>query len=276
MLGDTQDDEGNPTTCECHCGGKFHGKGADAENPGWRKRRKARKARRALAELSEEELDARAAALNWDDPAEVERVMGEVDRRDRVRHEREAAAALEAAAAAKKAERSERARSRRRDAAAGYDEVARRQHDEAEAATNGYMLSKAGDKAWASGRLKSTEDLWRMSEARAHHYASEELLAHWAGRNGASDGLARGENRRMTPGDYKRQEAAARRDERQAAEDAAAIAPGVPYGGGWASMRRHDFDDSVPLSLIDESTARAGSSTRRKNDATGTPDIFSR
>lgn len=146
MLGDTQDAEGNPTTCDCHCGGKYHGKGAAAENPGWRTRRKAKKARRALAELSEAELDARAAALDWNDAADVERVMGEIDRRDRVRHEAEAAAAVEAKSAAKKAEQAGRARTRRRDAAASYDDLARQQHDDAEAATNGYMLSKARGK----------------------------------------------------------------------------------------------------------------------------------
>lgn len=77
----------------------------------------------------------------------------------------------------------------------------------------------------------------------------------------------------MTPAEYKRQQAADRRAEREAAE-AHALAPGVPYGHGWESMRRQDFDSSVPLSLLDETTARAGSSTRRKADATGTPDIF--
>lgn len=229
VLGDTEDAEGNPTTCDCHCGGKYHGKGVAAENPGWRTQRKAKKARRALADMSEAELDARAAALNWDDPADVERVMGEIDRRDRVRHEAEAAAAAEAKSAARKAEQAGRARTRRRDAAASYDDLARRQHDEAEAATNGYMLSKAGDKAYAAGKLRSTEDLWRMSEDRAHHYASEELIAHWHGRNGASDGLQRGENRRISPAEYKRQQAADRRAERAAAE-AHALAPGVPYG----------------------------------------------
>lgn len=267
VLGDATDADGNPTECDCHCGGKYHGKGQAARNPSWRERRRGKKAARKLAELSEAELDARAAAMNWDDAAEVERVMGEIDRRDRERHAREAAEA----AARKKAEQAAKARGRRRDAAAEYDAIARSQHDDAEAATNGYMLSAAGEKAYRAGKLRSTEDLWRMNDARARHYASEELIAHWEGRNGATDRLARGENRRLSPAEYKRQQAAARREERAAAE-AHAIAPGVPYG--WADMRAQDFDDSIPLSLIDESKVRAGASTRRKKDATGTPDIF--
>jgi hypothetical protein len=85
-----------------------------------------------------------------------------------------------------KAVLAEMARRDRRDAQKATDKVrwaqvknewlliAEAQHNAAEAATNGYMLSAAGREAGIS-----TFDLWTGSDAQAAKFASEELLEHW-------------------------------------------------------------------------------------------------
>jgi hypothetical protein len=80
----------------------------------------------------------------------------------------------------------EMARRDRRDARTAVDQgrwaktkqewllAAQAAYEVAEAATNGYMLSKEGQAAGID-----PFDLWAGSAAQANRYASEELLGHW-------------------------------------------------------------------------------------------------
>lgn len=225
--------------CGCHCHGEYHGIGykaaGGAKTP---LRERVANARRVikLRRLSDDDLAARAAALDWDDKAAVASVMRETDRRDR-------AAALRT-----------RARSKSLDAHTQHAEAAQAQYQVAEEETRGHMLSKAGQRAGVREL-----DLWNMNERTARKYASEELNEWWDA------------HPRITKGKIK----ADARANRRALEDAHEAEHGAYAHLTYATMRRQDFDTSEPLSLLDEAPIRAAQPTKPKApDTTGTPDMF--
>ena len=82
-----------------------------------------------------------------------------------------------------------------------WHDAAHAQYLMACAATNGYLLSRAGQAAHGTPRLRTEFDLWRCSERDAERYASEELREFWY------------HSPRITPAQYAREIAASKRDE---------------------------------------------------------------
>jgi hypothetical protein len=253
--------------CECHCRGKYHGKGWEALNarPSIGDRVKRRRTRKNLAGMSDDELAGHGAHIDWENTNDVAAFMSELDRRDTAAAEQ----AKQAAKDATKAERKAAARAKRHGIATEWALTAEAQYLAAEEATNGHMLSKAGERAGFDPKK-----FWVVNERTRRRYASEEA-------NEWFDGMGKGKAHPPTTlGEYNRQAAAARRDDREAAvavveAQHGAYAHVIEHPDTWATMRRQDFDTSEPLSLIDAGTVRAGQPTTRPDDAAGTPDMFS-
>lgn len=250
--------------CDCHCGGKYHGKGWAALNtrPSVGDRVKRRRSRKNLAAMSDDELAGHGAHIDWDNTNDVAAFMSELDRRDTAAAEQ----AKHAAKEAKKAEAKARRRNKRHGVATEWAVTAEAQYVAAEEATSGHMLSKTGQRAGFDPK-----QFWVVNERTRRRYASEEANEWFDGTKGAP-------HPPTTLGEYNRQGAAARRREQEQAVAEAEAQHGayahVIEASGWESMRRQDFDTSEPLSLLDERSVRAGQSTRRKPDAAGTPDMF--
>lgn len=101
-------------------------------------------------------------------------------------------------AEATRRDRADRARDARRAVESAWYDAAFAQYLAAEQATNGYLLSRAGEAAGITDAFA----LWRGPERLAMRYGSEELLEFWR------------TTPRLTVGEYRRQLAAERRAER--------------------------------------------------------------
>jgi hypothetical protein len=123
--------------------------------------------RKFLRSLSDDELDRELSSyIRYFDKREhgALQVMAEVDRREESGRKAEA--------------RKARASDRRRQAQSEYEDEVYRQWLKAEAATNGYMLNKAGQRAGINER-----SLFTGPESRVKKYASDELID-WFEANG--------------------------------------------------------------------------------------------
>jgi hypothetical protein len=213
-----------------------------------REARQVKKAGRSLRGLSDEEMAHRFATLDWADERQVVAVSREMDRRDKAT---KAAAEREESKAATAA----RTASRRQAETLEHHTRLEAAYVQAENDTNGHMLSRAGQRAGIDPK-----SLWTGPEARARKYASEELNEHWD------------KHGRVTVGHVKAEARRSRQAEQEAHE-----AEFGPYSHlTYARMRPQDFDTSVPLSLVDESTVRAAQPLPKgRRDVAGTEDMFS-
>lgn len=263
--------------CDCHCGGENHslaivnpsaaltGEKAKAKwGPLARQLHKVNRSR--LAKLSDEELEAKIAKLDWSKKNAVIMYAQEADRRDKAKagapaevvvpkRDREAEKAeRNARLEAQKADTKARNESRRRGETLEHHTRLEAAYVRAEDDTNGHMLSKAGQ-----ARGIDPKTLWTGNERTARKYASEELNEHWDKHGRLTVGAVKLETRRN----------------RQAEEEAHEAEHGAYSHLTYARMRPQDFDSSVPLSLMDESTVRASQPLPKgRRDAAGTEDMF--
>lgn len=237
--------------CGCHCKGRFHGVAAPDPPTGTLRERIAHakanwRAGRDAKALRSYDDEALAASLNKafaaDDKKAIRALSREAERRDRADQR-----------AISRAEAKQRTAARRNADTLEHHTRAEAAYRVAEDETNGHMLSRAGQ-----AKNIDPKALWSMPEARARKYASEELNEHWDKHGRLTVAASKAEARRS----------------RQAEEEAHEAEFG-PYSHlTYARMRRQDFDSSVPLSLMDDSTVRAAQPHKAKADAMGTEDMF--
>lgn len=261
--------------CECHCGGEFHGIGNDEnggrpsgyvevegkrkfligydrktgqpvyesqplERPKVRERlAKLVKAKpKPLREMTDDELAGALGAVDWSDLEAVRTLSREASRRDK----------------------NERERGKRRSESVAHANDLERQYLAAEEETRGHMLSRAGQ-----AKNIDPKSLWEGSETRARKYASEELNEYWDAHPRLTIGKVREDARKNR---------AAEEDAYEAEHGPYSHIYGPPIEPGWSELRRQDFDSSIPLSLIDESTINAAQPMKSKTDSMGTADMF--